>query len=362
MTETLLYESAHTIGDVPDVELAPGINMEQLKSVDEEPMFVTLRLLDVGARSRNGFTWDREGVERVMAEINQKKPEGGIGHVKPEDRSTKYDVGSLRWVGATMRDGALYGKAYIPKFARSVREHFATARALGHRVGTSIYGRRGKNGLADLTLESIDLAHPDRLGYAGAAVVPHITSETRNEEREMPEEKAQEAVAEQVSVADANEQVKLISEIERVKNENARLTEVLKQVAETMNWAQEDVLAEVKTTREELNLFRQREFINEIDALVAEQFKETPDMAPVIRDYLIRNDEPIYGTIDEVKERLSELLQQEHIQNLAKMMVARSRGPAAIVAPNAAGDAMTKKSASEMAQDKSWLHGSSDTE
>ena len=165
-------------GSYPDVPYAPGVDAEGIRQDDPNPMFVTLPLVKVGGVSRNGLHWNRTAAERIVAQINERKPEGYLGHVPAEKRSTQFEFGKLRWVGAKLHDdGTVWAKAYVPKYAEDARDYFRLAKRTGAFVGTSVYGLKGDKGIEDMTLESVDLGHPDRVANPSAVAVPLVTSE-----------------------------------------------------------------------------------------------------------------------------------------------------------------------------------------
>ena len=179
---TVFYEMVSKfLGSFPNVPIADGVQLEELTNGDTSPMFVTLPIMKVDVRSRNGRLYDREQVERIRDQINTKRPVGEEGHLRDEDRAHKFTVPPLRWVGAVLEaDGTLWGKAYVLASATNVREYLRTAKAANAKVGTSIYGtaREGKKGeVLDLEIESIDLVHPDRVGVLQAAANPMISRE-----------------------------------------------------------------------------------------------------------------------------------------------------------------------------------------
>ena len=317
--------------DYPDVPLAEGVDLEALSTASgDDPFFVTLPLLKVGAKSRNKSTgtWKQAAVERVASEINTKKPEGFPGHIRPEDRPYQYEFGKLRWVGAVVDEGTLYGKAYVPRYANEAREYFQIAEASGSRVGTSIYGRKGKKGLEDLVLESIDLGHTERLGYPGAAVVPQITKETediKEEQMAKPEESGNDfqLIAEILSLGEdrAEGARKLVIELEQLRTQG----KVLSELVEEMQLG-EKPLERAKEIIAELHVLRQQSTLNELDNLIAELVKNE-SLRPYLRKLLVRGNDLQFQTLEEARTLVTEYLEDEEIQNLAKVLVRETRGP-----------------------------------
>ena len=169
-------------GGYPEVAISPSVNYEELVADDPKPMFVVLPIGEVDTNSRNGRSYDREAVQSIVDTIVNEKSIGQKGHLRDEDRPYNFDIPPLVWVGATLEaDGKAYGKAYVLQSAPEVREYIKVAKASKSKIGTSIYGladidEDGK--VTNLQIESIDLAHPSRLGVEMAGAIPQITTET----------------------------------------------------------------------------------------------------------------------------------------------------------------------------------------
>lgn len=161
-------------GKFPDIPLPDDIVAEDF---GESPMFVTLPIMPVNARSRNERTYTRPAVESIVRQVNEKRPNGFWGHLPVEEYSTRYDVPAVRWLAATIEDGMAWGK--LVAITPDAREHFRVAKAANASVGTSIYGWGEMDGdnVVSLELESIDLADPSRVGILAAVAVPVVTAE-----------------------------------------------------------------------------------------------------------------------------------------------------------------------------------------
>lgn len=355
MSEILAQIVSEIRRDYPDVPLAPGVDLERLKKSDSEPFFVTLPLVKVGGRSGNGFTWQEPDVRRVVEEINQKKPEGGVGHIKPEDRATHYEMPKLRWVGAIIVDGQSYGKAYIPKYASEVREFFTNADAVGARVGTSVYGVRGEKGLADMTLEKIDLGHPDRVGSKDSAAIPKITSEIQDKQDEQDKRTEDDDV-------EAND--KLVAELERQRDTaNATVAELQGKLGshDTIVAELDQQKADYAALVSELNLgdkplvkakalvnelagLRQYKLVSEIDGLLGdEKVVKNQLVRPLLRKFLVKKDgTPLVESVDDARAIIQEQLEDPDMIELSKQLVSEQRGGGAYVGGGNNGDSKNK--------------------
>jgi hypothetical protein len=321
------------------VPFAPGVEADQFNP--KEDMFVTLPILRVGATSRNGLTWNRAAVERVVSQINTKRVEGNLGHIKPEDRSTRYDLPSLRWVGAMIADdGTAYAKAYIPKYADAVREYFRDAKRTNARVGTSVYGLRGKQGLEDMNLEDLDIGHSDRVSLEDSAAIPKITSEIANEDTDVSENTNDALVAELRTDRDA--QRELVSELQdTIKAHESTIAELetsqttLQALVSELSLDTDNPLADAKVLVAELAATRARNLVTDVKAVIAEMV-ELKELQPFISEYLIEEtddgaERALVGSVDEAKARVTGLLAKDNFKSLAKSLVREQRGPNAFV-------------------------------
>jgi hypothetical protein len=107
-----------------------------------------------------------------------------LGHLREEERSFRFDVPPLIWVGAIVDEqGTAWGKAYILPTASNVRDYVRASKASNAQIGTSIYGtaeidQSGAIVGETLQLEQIDMVNPSRVGVPQATGVPIITQET----------------------------------------------------------------------------------------------------------------------------------------------------------------------------------------
>lgn len=209
-------------GPYPDVPVPPEV-VAALTEGDEQPMFVTVPVARVDQTSRNGRTYDREAVRAIVAAINERRVTGEAGHLQEDDRATHWGPAPIRWVGATLdADGTAWGKFYVLPTFPQVRDHIRVAMKTKAAIGTSIYGRahvEDDGRVRDLHIESIDLAHPERVGNPQAAAVPQITAEMTAHHDESEGEPAMSA--EQTRIAELEGQ---ISTLER---QYARVVEAL---------------------------------------------------------------------------------------------------------------------------------------
>lgn len=323
-------------GSYPDVPFAPGVDAEGIRQDDPNPMFVTLPLVKVGGVSRNGLRWHRAAAERIVAQINDRKPEGYLGHVPPEKRATQFEFGKLRWVGAKLNedDGTVWAKAYVPRYAEDARDYFRLAKRTGAFVGTSVYGLKGDKGLEDMTLESVDLGHPDRVANPSAVAVPLVTSE-------MTEAKAEDK-QEENPVDDQNKAV--VGELIAARDEALnQVTELKGQID-----ASQAQIAELKAAAENLQKISELVGGNALETVqrwmaeraAAEQAAREAAVQAVVTELVVL--EPLRPLIqaqlgdvanaEAARARVTELLEREDVQVIAEALKARQMGPRAVIA------------------------------
>lgn len=167
-------------GKYPDVPLADGVELETLTEGDEKPFFITLPIGAVTV-SRNDRVYRRDAVEAIKQAVNDRKIGGILGHLKDDARPYEFNIPVIHWVGAVFEGDTLWAKGYIPKTQPELREYMRIAMRTKSEVGTSIYGTaeiEDDGRVTNLWVETVDIAHPDRVGVTRAAEVPAVTSET----------------------------------------------------------------------------------------------------------------------------------------------------------------------------------------
>lgn len=353
MSELLGGMVSELRGSYPDVPFAPGVDAEGIREDDANPMFVTLPLVKVGGVSRNGLHWQRAAVERVVAQINDKKPEGYLGHVPADKRATQFEFGKLRWVGAKLaEDGTAWAKAYVPKYAEDARDYFRLAKRTGAFVGTSVYGMKGEDGLNDMTIESVDLGHPDRVANPVSVAVPMVTSEMTEEtppptpphcdgegmkkeggdvieikQESEPVDDNKSAVAELIGARDtALAQVsELTAQIEANKQAISELQAAAGTLATISELLGGDALETVRGWMAEKSAAAETARQAAISAVVTE-LVALEALRPTVLAQL-----GAVADAEAARARISELMAREDIQVIAEALATRAMGPRAMV-------------------------------
>lgn len=187
MTHQLLFEQSTKLRgtpgkDYPVIPTPEDVNLEGL----EDPYFITLPIGRIGARSRgSGRVYGESAVKSLVKQVNEQRPEGGWGHMKPSDMGFTYQQPAIRWLAATLEsDGRAWGKAIV--LTPEARKHYEMATATNARVGTSVWGPpptlKGDE-VIDFKLFRIDIADPNFAGIEDAVGVPHVTREMSGDEK-----------------------------------------------------------------------------------------------------------------------------------------------------------------------------------
>lgn len=172
-------------GRPPQVPLADGVDFEALTEGDDKPVFVTLPIGLVNAKSGNKRLYDEKFVKELERQVIANRPIGLMGHLRLEDRATEFPSEAVHWVGALRVGELLWGKGFVPK--GEPRERLQRYKATKTKIATSIdciaegvwddTAQAYRMKADTLRLGQIDIAPADRAGIADLAAVPHLTSE-----------------------------------------------------------------------------------------------------------------------------------------------------------------------------------------
>jgi hypothetical protein len=360
MSETLHVQISELRGDMPDVPYAPGIDHAALVAGDVNPVFVTLPLLETGAVSRHGRRYGEAAVRAVVEQVNANKPGGILGHMSNAERSTRFDLPSLMWVGATYQDGKAWGKAYIPPYADNVRQYVVKSKARRAKIATSIYGSAVMDGadVRSLELESIDLADPTRAGVGAAVAEPIITSEmSDSQEGDMPEGTS-ELISElrgerdtarqqtQTLQTQINEMQGRIGELEP----HAAVVTAIREMIPSGDIVQ--TIREMQTAFAEVQRLRLAEQIDTAVTTALGDIAQNERGAVLIREMV----GPVENA-DAATARVKHLLTTDHVQAMLKALVSEMGGPGAIVGGQGQGQTDQRQQMADNAEQFAQQYG-----
>lgn len=311
-SDTLLQIS-ELRGAYPDIPLPENMRTE----LGDNALFVTLPIGRVGARSRNGRTYTREAVQAMVDAVNQTKPEGRWGHLRDDERSTRYDPPAIRWLAAMMDGQGVAWAKGLPLTAEA-REHFRVAKIAGAKVGTSVYGFGKMDGdrVVAFELETIDLADPNRVGIPDTAAEPMLTTEMKDEDlMEITLNDVPESVRQQIIEQATNQQNG--ARIQEIEGQNRTLTEQVTTLTNERNAARGEV---------------SRLLVTYAEARIAESVQLEPVRLLVARMVGIREKDgskTIEGasTVAELDAAITAVLSDESVKAFNKEAVSEMLGP-----------------------------------
>lgn len=171
------------------------VNIEKLTEGDKDPLFVTVEVLNPQI-SQNKRRWTSALLENVAEQINDKIPDGYMGHVKDEDRGTASPKAQTIWIGAVVKEVAgklrLLAKGYVLPYAKDLKQYLRKALAAGKQIAVSVYGEALQEydkvakvyDVKEFDLESIDWARPGSQGIIGT-LVPVLAKEQKMDREEV---------------------------------------------------------------------------------------------------------------------------------------------------------------------------------
>lgn len=255
-------------GNFPDVPVATGVNLDELRNADNDPFFVTLPIIpEIGAVSKSGLLYDEALAERVVEQINRKRPGGRLGHLKPEERSTAYPIPEGIWVGAMRHGNGVWAKSYIPP--GPTRDHMRRVKAVGGQISTSIYGtgsyeqvKPGVRRTPDFELETVDFAPPERAAL-GHGATPIVTAEMNQNGEQEADMDRDELIAE-LRPGDIPDRLRqaIIEQHEQDTGQQRRIAELEQNISD-----RDTLIAELQQQAQERQV---AEFHAQVDTQIAE--------------------------------------------------------------------------------------------
>jgi hypothetical protein len=326
-------------GDFPDVPIAEGVNLDELRVRDPNPVFVTLPIVpEVGAVSANGLLYDEALVNSIQEQINTRRPGGSFGHLKDVDRDSAFPIPEALWVGATRQGNTLWAKSYIRPGA--AREYVLDLKAVNGFIATSIYGkgksepvRAGVRRLNPFKLESLDYAPPDRAALRHGAL-PQVTAEMQTSAPASPVAEGEvdmdrEQIIAELTANDIPATVREQIVAEAVQPHVAQLTTIRETLGLDAEADLAAVIAEMQRKAvEEMQAAVQRH----IDELVSEIKIESvrgivADLVQAHKPQTLEDADAVYATVKE----------SANVKRMLTAQVREMTGPPAVVASKVRG-------------------------
>ena len=266
-TATIAEMSAEGVSEL--VKLDPELARNVIDPKDDDPMFVTIEVLNEGV-SRNGRKWTKELIASVAEQINSKKVDGYRGHLTENERSHKDPEAETIWLGATVKEVngkvRLFAKGYVLPSAAHRRSYLRSAKAAGKNVAVSVYGTAkkvvkdasGVLSFGEFNLESVDWARSGSEGVQNMGVFS-VTAEMTNDSNINPQENEM-----------TREEVLRSATAAELREHNSSVVQEITQEARTAVEAEQATVVTEMTTITELVGENPAEKIAEMQATIRE--------------------------------------------------------------------------------------------
>lgn len=170
-------------GNYPTIEPAGNIDTQALLDDDDDPLYVTLPVAQIGRTSANGLFYDEALVLQLVRETPGKW--GIFGHIGWRDEGSLFPKPEVYWVGAILEGDLAWAKGYVPP--GEARDTVKRLKASGAGIATSIYGvgeaefiAEGQYRLKQFELQQLDFAPSDRAALQ-IGIPPNLTKEMQTE-------------------------------------------------------------------------------------------------------------------------------------------------------------------------------------
>ncbi|MDU5945453.1 MAG: transcriptional regulator [Paenibacillus macerans] len=147
-----------------DIPHAPGVDLEAIKSGDEDPLEVVVEV--PAGKSTRGWNYTPESLKSIVDHVNRDTLSGFLGHQKPEEVGNKFDAPVTHWVGARMEGTRAYFRGVVDAAAKDLKRWIRSGRI----KQVSIFGMpklqtvAGETQVIDYKPLSIDWTPLDRSG------------------------------------------------------------------------------------------------------------------------------------------------------------------------------------------------------
>ncbi|WP_018749846.1 hypothetical protein [Paenibacillus sanguinis] len=147
-----------------DIPLAPGVNLEAIKSGDEDPLEVVVEV--PAGKSTRGWNYKPESLKAIVDHVNRDTLSGFLGHQKADEVANKFDPPVTHWVGARMEGTRAYFRGVVDAAAQDLKRWIRAGRI----KQVSIFGMpklqtvAGETEVIDYKPLSIDWTPLDRSG------------------------------------------------------------------------------------------------------------------------------------------------------------------------------------------------------
>ena len=110
-------------GDIP---LANGVDIEQLKQADNDPLEVVVEI--PATKSKRGWNYTTKSLKDIVDYTMANTLNGFLGHQKPEDVPSEFKPPVTHWIGAEMKGNKAYFRGLIDADAKNLKRWIRTKR------------------------------------------------------------------------------------------------------------------------------------------------------------------------------------------------------------------------------------------
>ncbi|GAC41266.1 hypothetical protein [Paenibacillus popilliae] len=147
-----------------DIPLAPGVDLDAIKSGDEDPLEVVVEV--PAGKSTRGWNYKPESLQAIVEHVNRDTLSGFLGHQKAEEVANTFEAPVTHWVGARMEGTKAYFRGVVDAAAKDLKRWIRAGRI----KQVSIFGMpklqtvSGETQVIDYKPLSIDWTPLDRSG------------------------------------------------------------------------------------------------------------------------------------------------------------------------------------------------------
>lgn len=104
---------------VKDIEVSSAVDIEALKSGDDDPLEVVVEI--PVSQSKRGWYYTHEALKDIVDAVNERTLHGFLGHQKAEDVPNEFPDPVTHWIGAKMEDDAAYFRGVVDATATKLK-------------------------------------------------------------------------------------------------------------------------------------------------------------------------------------------------------------------------------------------------
>lgn len=109
-----------------DIPLAKDIDIEALRSIDNDPLEVVVEI--PATKSKRGWNYTAKSLKDIVDYTNENTLNGFLGHQKAENISTEFAPPVTHWIGAEMKGDKAYFRGLIDADAANLKRWIRTKR------------------------------------------------------------------------------------------------------------------------------------------------------------------------------------------------------------------------------------------